>query len=115
GRGDVADIVVVEQQERAEIGGFQRRLRTAEPIAMHAPVIDALLEVDPHGAEHRQVPAPIVARVDVLGGRLYPVPFGRGGHWGTSCSFKPTIPRKTPLVATGLDPVAHAELSQRDK
>ena len=44
-----------------------------EPIAMQSPVVDALLEVDAHGAECRQRPPPIVARVDVLGaddGRL---------------------------------------------
>ena len=38
---------------------------------MQAPVIDALFEIDAHGAEHRQMTAPIVARVDVLGGDLH--------------------------------------------
>ena len=70
GRGDVADIVVVEQQQRTEIGGFKGGLRTRKPVAVKAAVIDALLEIDPHGAEHRQMAAPIVARVDVLGGDL---------------------------------------------
>ena len=34
---------------------------------MQPPVIDALLEIDAHGAECRQRSTPIVARVDVLG------------------------------------------------
>ena len=67
GRGDVADVVVVEQNQRAEFGSFERRLRAAEPIAVHAAIIDPLLEIDAHGAEHRQMAAPVVARVDVLG------------------------------------------------
>ncbi len=70
GRGDVADIVVVEQNQRAEVGGFERGLGAGEPVAMHAPVVDALLEVDAHGAEHRQMAAPIEARIDVLGADL---------------------------------------------
>ena len=40
---------------------------------MQSPVVDPLLEIDAHGAERRQGPPPIVARVDVLGaddGRL---------------------------------------------
>ena len=67
GRGDVADVVDVEDQQRAELGLLQRRLDAAEPIAVQPPIIDALLEIDAHGAECRQRPAPIVARVDVLG------------------------------------------------
>ncbi len=71
GRGDVADVVVVEQQQRAEVGCLKRRLRAGEAITVQAPVVDALLEIDAHGAEHRQMAAPVVARVDVLGGDLH--------------------------------------------
>ena len=67
GRGDVADVVVVEQQQRAELGLLQRGVGAGEPVALQAAVVDALLEVDAHGAEHRQMAAPVVARVDVLG------------------------------------------------
>ena len=67
GRGDVADVVVVEQQQRAEVGCLERGLRARQPVAVQAPVIDALLEIDAHGAERRQMAAPVVARVDVLG------------------------------------------------
>ena len=42
----------------------------AEPVAVQAAVVDALLEVDAHGAERRQRAAPVVARVDVLGADL---------------------------------------------
>ena len=70
GRGDVADVVDVEDQQRAALGILQRLLDAAEPVAVHAAVVDALLEIDAHGAERRQRAAPIVARVDVLGGDL---------------------------------------------
>ena len=67
GRGDVADVVDVEDQQRAELGFLQRLADAAEPVAVQPPVIDPLLEVDRHGAERRQRATPIVARVDVLG------------------------------------------------
>src|ERR1700683_2794042 len=38
-----------------------------EPVAVHAAVVDALLEIDAHYAERRQMPPPIISRVDVLG------------------------------------------------
>src|SRR5690348_15315073 len=71
GRGDVADVVVVKQQQRAEIGGLERGLRTAEAITVHTAVVDALFKIDAHSAEYRQVPAPVVARVDILGGDFH--------------------------------------------
>src|SRR6185312_20906 len=71
GRGDVADVVVVEQQQRAKVGGFERGLRTAEAIAVHAAVVDTFLKIDAHSAKHGQVPAPVVARVDVFGADLH--------------------------------------------
>ena len=67
GRGDVADVVDVEDQQRAEVGLLQRLLHAREPVAVQPPVIDALLEIDAHDAERRQRAAPVVARVDVLG------------------------------------------------
>ena len=45
-------------------------LTRREPIAVQPPVIDALLEIDPHDAERRQRAAPVVARVDVVGADL---------------------------------------------
>ena len=67
GRGDVADIVDVEDKQCAELGILQCRLDAAEAIAVQPPVIDALLEIDAHGAECRQRTTPVVARVDILG------------------------------------------------
>jgi hypothetical protein len=66
GRGDVANVVDVEHEQRAELGILQRRLDAAEAIAVQPPVIDALLEIDAHGAECRQRAIPIIARVNVL-------------------------------------------------
>ena len=67
GRRDVADIVDVENEQRAELGFLQRLLDAAEPITVQPAVIDPLLEIDAHGAERRQGPTPVVARVDVVG------------------------------------------------
>ena len=67
GRRDVADVVDVEHQKRAQLGGLEGLLDAAEPIAMQPAVINPLLEIDAHGAERRQRATPIVARVDVLG------------------------------------------------
>ena len=41
-----------------QLGLLQCLLGAAEPVAVQAPVIDALLEVDAHGAERRQVRGP---------------------------------------------------------
>ena len=70
GRGDVADVVDVEDQQRAELGFLQRLLDAAQPVAVEAAVIDPFLEIDPHGAERRQRPAPVVAWIDVVGADL---------------------------------------------
>src|SRR6202048_483995 len=70
GRGDVADVVDVEDEECAELGAFQRLAHAREAIAVEPPVIDALLEIDPHDAERRQRARPVVARVDVVGADL---------------------------------------------
>ena len=82
GRGEVADVVDVEHQQRAEVGLLQRLLDAREPVAVQPAVIDALLEIDPHDAERRQRAAPVVARVDVLGadfvGFLLPWPCSLG-------------------------------------
>ena len=38
---------------------------------MQAPVVHTLLEIHAHGAEHRQVPPPVVTGVDVFGGDFH--------------------------------------------
>src|SRR6266850_4509619 len=70
GRGDVADVVDVEDQERAELGGLQRLPYAAQPVTMEPAVVDALLEIDPHGAKRRKRTAPVETGVDVLGADL---------------------------------------------
>ena len=42
---DVADVVRVEQQHRAELRGLERRLRAVEPLLAQAREVDALLPV----------------------------------------------------------------------
>ena len=70
GRGEIADVVDVEHQQRAKFGLLQCLLGAAEAVAVQAAEIDALLEVDAHDAERGQRAAPVVARVDVLGADL---------------------------------------------
>src|SRR6185437_10069041 len=69
-RDDVAEVVDVADEQRAEFGILQRLLDAAEPVAVQPAIVDAFLEIDAHGAERRQSAAPIVARVDVLGADL---------------------------------------------
>ena len=46
GAGDVADVVDVEEQERAAVGLLQRVLGAAQAVAAQPVVVDAALEVD---------------------------------------------------------------------
>ena len=43
---DVADVVRVEEQQRAEIGGLEHPARAGEPVGPQAREVDALLPVD---------------------------------------------------------------------
>ena len=45
---DVADVVLVEQQHRAQVGLAQRRTRLLEPVAPQPGEVDPLLPVDRH-------------------------------------------------------------------
>ena len=67
GGGEVADVVDVHHQQRAEVGLLQRLPGPRQPVAVQAAIVDPLLEIDAHGAERRQRARPVVARVDVLG------------------------------------------------
>ena len=82
GRGQVADVVDVEHQQRAEVGVLQRLAGAAEPVVVQPAVVDALLEIDAHDAERGQRAAPVVARVDVLGADLHRVALGDVVHGG---------------------------------
>src|SRR5262249_13549131 len=70
GRGDVTDVVDVENEQRTKLGGFQRLAHAAQPVAVQPAVVDALLEVDTHGAERRQRAAPVETGIDILGADL---------------------------------------------
>src|SRR6185369_14338380 len=65
GARDVADVVLVEAEHRAEAGGGERLARAREPVAVQAPEVDALLEVDLRDAGRLERPAPAVAGVEV--------------------------------------------------
>jgi hypothetical protein len=54
--GDVADVVEVEQQHGAEVGGVERGPGAAEAIGPEAVGVDALLPVDGHGSRRRERP-----------------------------------------------------------
>ncbi len=62
---DVADIVLVETQHRAETGRGEGLAGAREAVAMQAPEIDALLEVDLRDARCLQRPMPAMARIEV--------------------------------------------------
>ncbi len=70
GRGDVANVVHVEQQQRAEIGVFERLPGASHAIADEAVEIDPQLEIDRHRAPGWQRPLPAVMRVEILGADL---------------------------------------------
>ena len=63
----VADVVLVEAEQRAEARAGERLARARQPVVVQAAEVDALLEVDLHVAGSLQRPRPVVVRVDVLG------------------------------------------------
>jgi hypothetical protein len=92
GAGEIANVVVVEHQQRAELGLLQRLARASEPIPMQAAEIDALLEVDVHHSRRAQRPRPVVARVDVRGADR--LAFGySGNHLGPRARRAGSAPR----------------------
>src|SRR5262249_52773026 len=86
GRGDVADVVDVEDQQGAELGILQGLLDAAQAIPVQAPVVDALLEIDPHGPQGRKSAPPVVARVDVLGADFLRLDVDLV-HWGLPSAY----------------------------
>ena len=56
--GDVADVVEVEQQHRAEVGGVEGGLGAAEAVRAEAVGVDPLLPVDGHRSRRRERPHP---------------------------------------------------------
>src|SRR6185369_5570994 len=67
GAGGVADVVLVEAQQRAQPRLGQGRPRAGQPVVVQPAEIDPLLEVDLHVARRLQRPVPAVMRIDVIG------------------------------------------------
>src|SRR5262249_26987158 len=90
--------------EGAEVGLLKRRPRARQPVAVQAAVVHPFLEIDAHGAECRQRPAPVVARVDVLGadGSGLSDGFGHLCLLGCAGSF-PVSRRGAPLARRSWD------------
>ena len=63
----VADVVLVEAQQRAEPRVRERRARAREAVVVQPAEIDALLEVDLRVARRLQRAIPAVMRIDVVG------------------------------------------------
>ena len=89
GGGEVADVVDVHHQQRAEVGLLQRLAGARQPVAVQAAIVDALLEIDAHGAE-----APAARAPSCSAGRCPP----RGsGAWA-----------RARMLGHGLPPGGHA-------
>src|SRR5262249_16532901 len=71
GAGQVADVVDVEYEQRAEVGVLQGLLGAAEAIAMQPPEIDARLEIDVGVARCRQLGLPVPMRIRVGDGGIF--------------------------------------------
>ena len=65
--GQVADVVVVEAEHRAELRAGERLAGAREPVVVQAAEVDALLEVDRGMAVRGDLAAPVVPRLQGLG------------------------------------------------
>jgi len=64
---DIADVVLVETEQRAQTGACEGGAGARQPIVMQPAEIDALLEIDLGVARRLQRPIPAVMRIDVVG------------------------------------------------
>ena len=64
--GEIADVVVVEAQHRAEIGRGQRFLRAGQPVFMQPVEIDTLFKIDPRMPRRRDGTIPVVVGVQIV-------------------------------------------------
>src|SRR5438876_805018 len=62
--GDVADVVLVEDEQRAQPRPRQGLARPADPIRVQPAEVHALLEVHLHAARRLDGPVPAVVRVE---------------------------------------------------
>src|SRR5215472_1375106 len=65
--GDVADVVLIEAEQRAESGIGERGARPCETVIVQTPEVDTLLEVDLRVPGRLQRTIPAMLRVDVVG------------------------------------------------
>ena len=63
---EIADVVVVEAQQRAEIGRGQRFLRAGQPVFMQPVEIDTLFKIDPRMPRRRDGTIPVVVGVQIV-------------------------------------------------
>src|SRR5262247_1868311 len=63
GARDVADVVLVEDEQRAQSRFGERVARAGEPIIMQPPEIDPLLEIHLHAPRRLQRTVPAVAGI----------------------------------------------------
>ena len=66
GARDVADVVDVEQQERAALGVAERPTGARQAVALQPAEVDPGLEIDPHPPGRGQLALPVPMRLEVL-------------------------------------------------
>ena len=66
GAGRVADVVLVETEQRAQTRLAQRRARARQTVIVQPSEIDALLEIDLRVTGRLDGPRPVVVRIDVI-------------------------------------------------
>ena len=66
GAGDVANVVLVEAEQRAESRVSQRRARACKPVVVEPAEIDPFLAVDLGVTRRLQRPVPAVVWIDVI-------------------------------------------------
>src|SRR5690349_23345420 len=67
GAGQIADVVLIEHEDRAKPRLCERLARATEAVRVQALEIDALFEIDLHVAGRLQWPIPAMARINVVG------------------------------------------------
>src|SRR4051812_30682182 len=67
GAGGIADVVLIEGEQRTETGAGQHGACTGEAIIVEAAKVDPLLEIDLRMTGRLNRPRPVVVRIDVVG------------------------------------------------
>jgi hypothetical protein len=76
--GDIADVVLVEQEEGSQIRSGQRLAQAAQPVGVQAGKVHPLFEVHLHVAGGLERAVPAVPGVGGLGGHGLPLPCDQG-------------------------------------